>query len=433
MTAYSQHITPHDVQALRIDIERLAGYLARMAQIGGLPNGGCNRQALTPEDARGRAWFIEHCQQLGGEVRRDRMGNLFVRWAGREPLPPVMMGSHLDSQPTGGKYDGVYGVLSALEVMATLHDAGLTTRYPLEIAVWTNEEGARFAPAMMGSGVFAGVFDQEAMLAVTDRDGVSVAEALAISGQRGEHLCAAYPLTAALELHIEQGPVLESQGRTIGVVQGVQGMSWFDVRLRGVTTHAGPTPMVLRHDPVAVLGPLLSRLYEVVRAVDSQARVTIGEIRVSPGSRNTVPGEVMFTLDLRHPEQPVLDHLIEQVRELIARTDGQYGVHAAMTPVWHSPAVRFDAGCQAAIQRASDQLGLPSLPMVSGAGHDSVYLAGVAAVGMIFIPCADGISHNEAEAISLADMAAGANVLLHSVLQLAGPLTAFTTEVKGAE
>lgn len=424
MTGHPQLASRLSTRELRINAGRLANHLAEIAQIGGLENGGCNRQALTQEDAQGRQWFIDHCLRLGGEVRRDQMGNLFVRWAGREALPPVLMGSHLDTQPTGGKYDGVYGVLSALEVMTCLHEAGITTRYPLEIAVWTNEEGARFAPAMMGSGVFAGVFDQEAMLAVTDRHGIAVGEALASSQQRGDHLCAAYPLTAALELHIEQGPVLEAEGKTIGVVQGVQGMSWFDVSLRGVTTHAGPTPMAMRHDPVAVLGPLLGRLYETVRAVDHQARLTIGEIRVHPGSRNTVPGEVVFSVDLRHPEQPVLDHLIAQVHELIARADGQYGVQARITPVWHSPAVQFDGGCLAAIQAASDQLGLTAMPMVSGAGHDSVYLARVAPVGMIFIPCAGGISHNEAEAISLADMAAGANVLLHSVLQLAGPATA---------
>lgn len=405
--------------SLHINAARLQTRLADMAEIGQTAGGGCNRQALTAEDQRGRALFLDWCHAIGGIETRDSMGNLFVRWPGTNPqLPPVLMGSHLDTQPSGGRYDGVYGVLAALEVLNTLHDAGRQTRHPLEIAVWMNEEGARFAPAMMGSGVFAGELDQQTMHQVTDKQGISVLQALQDSHQLGHTPCAAHPIAAALELHIEQGPVLEAKDIPIGIVTGVQGMHWFDITLTGATTHAGPTPMSMRRDPVQILAPLLQQLYSMVRSMDDDARITIGDIQTRPGSRNTVPAQITFSVDLRHPEQATLDAMTDSMFNLCQMQDP--AIQITIDEIWRSPAVRYHPACIDAVTTAATQLGYPAMPIVSGAGHDSVYLSRIAPTGMIFIPCRDGISHNEQEYATPEQIAQGANVLLHSLLQLAG-------------
>ncbi|MFM2481403.1 Zn-dependent hydrolase [Celerinatantimonas sp. YJH-8] len=401
---------------LVINSSRLNQFIEQMAQIGATAAGGCNRQALTALDAQGRALFLEWCAQIGGKPRRDQMGNLFVRFEGSRPdLKPILLGSHLDTQPTGGRFDGVYGVLAALEVMMTLHQQQTVFQHPVDLAVWTNEEGARFAPAMMGSGVFAGVFEQDAMEQVTDSDGVSVSEALTQTGERGELPCQAFAFHGSLELHIEQGPVLEKAQLAIGQVTGVQGMNWFTVTLEGQSVHAGPTPMSMRIDPVQAFMKLLPKLYQLV-ADDEQARLTIGRIDTYPRAPNTVPEQVQFTVDLRHPQQEQLDQLSAQ---LIALCEfNRDGFQGRIEPLWQSNAVAFDPLCIEAVGTACEQLGYDYQPIVSGAGHDSVYLSQVGRCGMIFIPCRDGISHNEQEYASPSHVAQGANVLLHAFLQL---------------
>lgn len=402
---------------LSINQTRLVQYIAAMADIGMTSKGGSNRQALTEEDQRGRQLFLDWCHQLGGEARRDTMGNLFVRWSGSDnSLPPILMSSHLDTQPTGGHFDGVYGVLAALEVLATLHDANITTQHPLEIAVWTNEEGARFAPAMMGSGVFSGTLEQADIYQSCDKSGVTVYDALISSQQLGDTPCQPFPIFAALELHIEQGPILESKDLQIGVVTGVQGMNWFDVTITGETTHAGPTPMAMRRDPVQLSATLLNELYELAERYGEHARLTIGDIKALPGTRNTVPSQVIFSIDLRHPEQNQLEGMTADFYALCQQLAGTVSI--AVSPIWQSPAVRFHPRCIEAIEQASQRLNYRTQLMVSGAGHDSVYLSRIAPVGMIFIPCRNGVSHNEAEYASPEQLTAGANVLLHSLLNL---------------
>lgn len=403
--------------SLHINAARLQTRLADMAEIGQTAGGGCNRQALTDLDRQGRELFLNWCHAIGGSARLDQMGNLFVRWPGRhDQWPVLLMGSHLDTQPSGGKFDGVYGVLGALEVMQTLHDAGQLLDHPVEIAVWMNEEGARFAPAMMGSGVFAGALEQAAMYAVTDKQGVTVEAALQQSQQLGSHPCQTHPIAAALELHIEQGPVLEARNLPIGIVTGVQGMHWFDITLTGATTHAGPTPMAMRRDPVQALLPLLQDLYAMVLATDDQARLTIGDLNARPGSRNTVPAQVHCSIDLRHPDQTILDRMTAQMYDLMARHQGKVSIE--VQEIWRSPAVAYHPACIDAVSLAADDLGYPAMRIVSGAGHDSVYLSRIAPVSMIFIPCRDGISHNEKEYATPEHLEQGANVLLHSLLHL---------------
>ena len=402
---------------LSINQTRLVQYIAAMADIGMTTKGGSNRQALTEEDQRGRQLFLDWCHELGGAARRDTMGNLFVRWSGSDnSLPPILMSSHLDTQPTGGHFDGVYGVLAALEVIATLHDVHITTQHPLEIAVWTNEEGARFAPAMMGSGVFCGALEQADIYQSRDKSGVTVYDALVSSQQLGETPCQPFPIFAALELHIEQGPILESQELQIGVVTGVQGMNWFDVTITGETAHAGPTPMAMRRDPVLVGATLLNKLYALTERYGEHSRLTIGDIKALPGARNTVPSKLMFSVDLRHPEQLQLEAMTSDFYALCQQLTGDVSID--VSSVWCSPSVRFNTRCIEAIESASHKLNYRSLSMVSGAGHDSVYLSRVAPVGMIFIPCRKGVSHNEAEYASPEQLTAGANVLLHSLLNL---------------
>jgi len=406
--------------SLRINGERLWARLMAMAQIGATDQGGCNRQALTDLDKAGRDLFVGWCIEAGCTVSVDRMGNIFARRAGLDDsLAPVLTGSHLDTQPTGGRFDGVYGVLAGLEVIQTLNDAGLCTRAPLEVAVWTNEEGARFSPAMIGSGVWAGAFDLAYGHGRADRQGLTLGAELERIGYLGELPAQARPLAAAFEVHIEQGPILEAEHLTVGVVTGVQGIRWYDLTLTGQPVHAGPTPMTVRRDPFMGLAAILAHLYRLAEEHGPWARVTFGDIRVEPGSRNTVPERLVLAVDLRHPEQAVLDRLDTAFRAIVAEETGRLRLEADIREEWHSPAVAFDADCVAAVQDAVAQLGYSHMPMCSGAGHDSVYLARVAPTSMIFVPCKGGISHNEAEDAAPADLEAGANVLLHAMLRMA--------------
>ncbi len=411
------HTNVRQSDELRINASRLLQFISDMAQIGATANGGCNRQALTDLDRQGRELFLNWCDAIGGKPRLDSMGNLFVRFAGtNDALEPILMGSHLDTQPTGGKYDGVYGVLAALEVMTTLAASNITLPRSVEIAVWCNEEGARFSPAMSGSGVFAGKLNQSEVYRSLDDDGVSYLDALTTSSQLGIEPCKAFPFKAALELHIEQGPILEAEQQTIGVVSGVQGMNWYQVTLYGESVHAGPTPMSMRKDPVQGMAKVLGKLFSKTAEYGEAARLTVGKISTHPSSPNTVPQRVTFTLDVRHPSQVKLDQLSQEILALCQ--SHAEPLSTDIDVLWQSPAVEFDATCVGAIARAAEALELSSMPIVSGAGHDSVYLSSVGPTAMIFVPCKDGISHNEKEHTEPEQLVAGANVLLHSLIQL---------------
>lgn len=406
--------------AVRIDGERLWQRLMAMAAIGATAKGGCNRQALTDLDKQGRELFMGWCEAAGCGLRVDRMGNIFAcRQGANNALAPVITGSHLDTQPTGGKFDGVYGVLAGLEVIETLNQLNIVTQHPLEVVVWTNEEGARFSPAMVGSGVWAGAFSEAYGHAAVDKNGASIGGELERIGFLGAVEAVAGPVHAAFELHIEQGPILEQQGQQIGIVTGVQGIRWYDVTLTGQACHAGPTPMASRRDPFMALGPIVEALYTLVESHGPWARVTFGDIKAMPGARNTVPEVLVLCVDLRHPDESILAQMHGQFVELVERISVASQIHQNINQIWHSQAVAFAPQCIDAVQTAVNQLGYSHMQLVSGAGHDAVYVSRVAPTSMIFIPCAGGISHNEAENVDPADVTAGVNVLLQAMLQQA--------------
>ena len=411
-------------KVLRVNGDRLWMRLMQMAEIGATPGGGCNRQALTDADMAGRKLLSQWAEAAGCRVRVDAVGNLFIHRVGSEDtLPVVMSGSHLDTQPTGGKFDGVYGVLAGLEVIESLNDHAITTVHPLELSVWSNEEGSRFPMAMMGSAVWSGRLPLETAYALTDRAGLSVRDELQRAGLPTNVPLARQSVKASFEVHIEQGPVLEQKAKTIGVVTGVQHMSRHEVIVQGQEAHAGPTPMDMRRDPIRVLADVLPALYAAAERQGPDARLTIGFIETLPGSPNTVPGSVRFTIDIRHP-------VAQQYRAL--RDDMNRRVHAALERyelagdircLWEAPGVTFDPICVAAVRSATAALGFNSLEMVSGAGHDSCNVAAVVPTAMVFVPCAGGLSHNEAESALPGDLEAGANVLLHAMLGLALAVT----------
>jgi len=410
--------------SMRINGERLLAHLTEMAQIGATAKGGVCRVALSDEDKAGRDLFIEWCQGAGCVVTVDQMGNIFARSTGlEEDLLPVLTGSHLDSQPTGGKYDGVYGVLAALEVIKTLNDAGVKTQLPIEIVSWTNEEGARFAPGLTGSGVFSGEFDLEHTLSITDNDGYTIGEELQRIGYAGTTPVGEQKFSSAVEIHIEQGPVLEAEEKTIGVVSGVQGMRWYDLVFVGQEAHAGTTPMERRRDPAAGAARVMQRIYALNEKLAPHGRATFGDFKVEPGSRNTVPGRLIVTLDFRHPNSSILDEADREIRSIMEAECQTLGIEGLVEEIWHMPPVTFAPQCIKAVQNAADLLGYRSKVMISGAGHDAMYLSSVAPTGMIFVPCKDGLSHNELEHTEPEDLIAGGNVLLHTILDLANPKT----------
>jgi N-carbamoyl-L-amino-acid hydrolase len=404
----------------RVNGSRLWSRLMTMAEIGATTQGGCNRQALTDGDLAGRDLLSRWAEAAGCRVRVDAVGNLFLRRAGRDDrLPVVMTGSHLDTQPTGGKFDGVYGVLAGLEVIESLNDAGVVTRHPIEIGVWCNEEGCRFPMAMMGSAVWADRLPLDIAYALTDRAGLSVRAELERLGVDTHARMSRQAVKAAFEVHIEQGPVLEQRGKTIGVVTGVQHMSRHEVIVEGQEAHAGPTPMDMRRDPIRVLAEVLPALYACARERGPDARLTIGIIETSPGSPNTVPGRLRFTVDVRHPDVRVYDLLRLEIDRLVRAALQHQGLDGSVRCVWEAPGVTFDAACVDAVRSAAVELGYDMMDMVSGAGHDSCNVAAVVPTAMIFVPCAGGLSHNEAESALPADLESGANVLLGAMLALA--------------
>lgn len=407
------------VSDMRINGERLWDSLMELAEIGATARG-CRRLALTDLDRQGRDLVISWAKAAGLSVTIDKIGNVFMRREGRNPqLLPVMAGSHIDTQPTGGKYDGNYGVLAALEVIRTLNDLDIVTEAPLEVVFWTNEEGSRFVPVMMGSGVFAGVFPLEQIYAVQDSEGKTVGSELENIGYIGEQTPGDHPVGAYFEAHIEQGPILEDEEKIIGVVQGVLGIRWYDCKVTGQESHAGPTPMSLRKDALQTATRIMQQVITIAGKTP-EGRGTVGSVQVYPNSRNVVPGEVTFSVDLRNISDELVAEMDTDLKTFISDLSRQSGMEIELTEVSHYPAAPFDAECQAAIAGAADKLGYPSREIVSGAGHDAVYMSYLVPTGMIFIPCKDGISHNEAEYAAPEHVTAGANVLLQVMLQYAG-------------
>ncbi|HYS48442.1 MAG TPA: M20 family metallo-hydrolase [Xanthobacteraceae bacterium] len=402
---------------LRIDGERLWGELMETAAIGGTAKGGICRLTLTDLDRQVRDWFKARAEGLGCTVAIDDMGAMYARRAGqRADLAPIAMGSHLDTQPTGGKFDGVLGVLGALEALRTMVEAGYETFAPIEVVNWTNEEGARFTPAMIASGVYAGVFHRAWAAARRDRAGVAFGEALEAIGYRGPERCGARKLSAMFELHIEQGPILEAEGKEIGAVTGVQGMRWYEVTVTGQDAHTGATPMRLRKNALLGAARVVEEVDRIALANAPLAVGTVGSMEVKPNSPNVVPGEVFFTADLRHPELATLDAMEQTFMRAVDDICTPLGLGVAVKKIWDQPPVRFDADCVAAVRTAGKDAGYTVRDMVSGAGHDAAYVARVAPTAMIFVPCRNGVSHNEAELTSKEQCAMGAQVLLQAVL-----------------
>lgn len=403
----------------KIDAERLWGTLMETAAFGATAKGGIRRLALTEEDRRVRDWFVAACKAAGCEVAVDTMGSIRATRAGtRAGALPVACGSHLDTQPSGGKFDGILGVLAGLEVVRALNDAGVETAAPLMVIDWTNEEGSRFPPGMVASGVSAGVFEQAFALDITDRDGVRFGDALEAIGYRGTVPATDLDLAAYFELHIEQGPVLEAEGKTIGVVESAQGSRWYRITVTGRDGHAGATPMALRRDAVQGAARLITAVAAI--ALEHENAVgTVGIVEAGPGSINVVPGTARFTVDLRHPDDAILATMDRSLRGIAEELATDRGLAVEIEQIWHSPPVAFDAGCVARVREAAIAGGYSLRAMPSGAGHDACYVARRVPTGMIFIPCEDGLSHNELEAVTIADVAAGADVLMRAMIAAA--------------
>ncbi|CAI8778803.1 Zn-dependent hydrolase [Pseudomonas chlororaphis] len=405
---------------LKINGERLWASLMAMAEIGATARGGSCRLALSEDDKAGRELFARWCLEAGMSLSVDPIGNLFARRPGSDPdAAPVMMGSHLDTQPEGGRFDGVYGVLAGLEVVRRLNDLQIQTRKPLEVAVWTNEEGARFTPAMFGSAVFTGIMDLETALAVRDADGISVAEALHATGYAGTR-----PLGGAVdayfEAHIEQGPILEDNAKSIGVVSGGQAIRWLDVQVEGMAAHAGTTPMPLRKDALYGAAQMILAIETLATDFAPEGLTTVGELSIAKSSRNTIPGLLQFTVDLRHHRDSAIESMEQEVLARLGAIAEQRQLEVTISPHWISPATPFDADCVAAVQQAVDGLGYAQQSIVSGAGHDAIHLARFCPTAMVFIPCVGGLSHNEAEDVLPEDVRQGTDVLLNAVLARAG-------------
>ncbi len=409
-----------DIAQLRVNGSRLWDSLMELARIGATPKGGVCRLTLTDLDRQGRDLVTRWAREAGMTVTIDKIGNGFMRRPGRDnSLPPIMTGSHIDTQPTGGKFDGNYGVLAGLEVVRTLNDHGIETEAPIEVAFWTNEEGSRFVPVMMGSGVFAKAFTLEHAYAATDSEGKTVKGELKRIGYVGSQEPGDHPIGAYFESHIEQGPVLEDNARTIGVVTGVLGIRWYDCVVTGMEAHAGPTPMALRKDALQAAAQLMQEVVACAHRHPPHGRGTVGMVQVHPNSRNVIPGQVKFSIDLRNATDADCEAMDADIRAVADRISRETGLPIAINLVSSYPAQPFHADCVDAVARAAKALGYSHMPVVSGAGHDAVYMARLAPAGMVFIPCKDGISHNEIEDAAPADITAGCNVLMHAMLERA--------------
>ncbi|RAI00245.1 Zn-dependent hydrolase [Acuticoccus sediminis] len=405
---------------LTINPERLWDTLMDTARFGATPKGGVKRLTLSDEDKLVREWFTSACEAAGLTVAVDQMGNMFATRPGANPdALPIAVGSHLDTQPAGGKFDGILGVLGGLEAIRTLNDAGYETSRPITLINWTNEEGARYAPAMSGSGVYSGEIGYDDMMARPDRDGIRFGDELKRIGYAGAETVGARRFAAFVELHIEQGPILEAEGKTIGVVEGGQGIYWFDGTVTGRDSHAGTTPMTHRRDAMMALAEAALAV-EAIALENAPAAVgTMGEVAVLPGSRNTIPGLATFLGELRHPDGGTLTAMAEALDARIAEINARRSpVEIVLTRKWRKDPVAFDKRIVDAVRGAAEKHGYSNRPMISGAGHDAYYVADTCPTGMIFIPCWEGISHNEEESATQSDCAAGTQVILDTLLKL---------------
>jgi N-carbamoyl-L-amino-acid hydrolase len=420
-TMKSTGFEPSDSAVIRINEGRLWQSLMGMAQVGATADGGVCRVALTELDMQGRNLFLDWCSDCGLATSIDGVGNLFARREGTdETLPPVLIGSHLDSQPSGGRFDGVYGVLAGLEVLRTLNDFNITTPAAIEACVWTNEEGSRYPPAMTGSGAFAGVFGVDEILNKRDANDIRFGDALDAIGHCGDVPVGNRNVGTYLEAHIEQGPILEAEGKTIGVVTGGQAMRWYDVEVRGQEAHAGSTPMSNRRDALLSASILVQAVDQISQDFGKDARATCGYIVATPNSRNTVTGHIAMSVDLRHPDDGTLAKMDVAFFEACRKIDLEKRAQLEAEQIWYCPATRFDPDCIEKIAASAEQNGFNTREIVSGAGHDAFYLARVAPTGMIFIPCEDGVSHNPIESATREDCAAGCQVLLDVAMKRAG-------------
>jgi N-carbamoyl-L-amino-acid hydrolase len=405
---------------MRVDGKRLEASMEALGRVGATPNGGLSRLALTDEDRRGRDLLVGWMKDLGLAVTVDRMGNIVGLRRGQADLPPVLMGSHADSVPTGGRYDGQLGVLCALEVLRALDDHGVRTRHPVGMVIFTNEEGARFQPAMIGSGVMAGMIPLEDAYNARDRDGVRLVDALERIGYLGPEPCVPRPIHTYLELHIEQGPFLEEEGLQVGVVEGIVAISWSRLTLTGVQDHAGPTPMRIRHDALVAAARVVQAVRQVALDLGGDAVATVGRLDVSPNIPNAIPGRVALSIDVRDPDDAVVGRALPLIERAVREAADAEGVAAQLEHYWRVPRTPFAPAVVGAVEAAAQRLGVRHRRILSGAGHDAQYMAAICPTGMIFVPSRNGRSHCEEEFTPMADCEAGANVLLLTALDRAG-------------
>ena len=406
---------------LKVNGDRLWDSLMEMAKVGPGIAGGNNRQTLTDEDAEGRALFQSWCDGAGMTMGVDTMGNMFHRREGTDPdALPVYVGSHLDTQPTGGKYDGVLGVLAGLELVRTLNDLDIKTKHPIVVTNWTNEEGTRFAPAMLASGVFAGVHEESWANAREDAKGKTFGAELERIGWKGDEPVGARKMHAFFELHIEQGPILEAEGKDIGVVTHGQGLSWTQVTITGKDAHTGSTPMPMRRNAGLGMARVLEKVEQIALSHAPHAVGAAGHIDIYPNSRNVIPGKAVFTVDFRSPDIDVIADMVAQMKAAATQICDDMGLGVEFEVAGGFDPVTFDEGCVTAIRNAAERLGYSHMDLISGAGHDACWINRVAPTAMVMCPCVDGLSHNEAEEISKEWAVAGADVLMHAVVETAG-------------
>src|SRR5229473_3926906 len=405
---------------MRIDRQRLERSIEELGRIGETPRGGLTRLALTDEDKRGRDLMVRWMREAGLRVSVDQMGNIFGERAGSEPLPPVMMGSHADSVPTGGKYDGQLGVLCGLEVIRTLNDHAIRTRHPVTLVIFTNEEGARFQPAMIASGVMAGKIPLEDAYNARDKDGIRLVDELERIGYLGPEPCVPRPMRAYLELHIEQGPLLEEEGLPLGVVEGIVAIAWSRITLHGVQDHAGPTPMRLRHDALVAAAEIVTGVRGIARHIAGDMVATVGRLDLTPNIPNAIPGRVVLSVDFRDPQEANLDRALAMLDHVVRVAIRQEGVRAEVEHYWRVPRTPFDPEVVGVVEAAAASLGCGHRRIISGAGHDAQYMAAICPTGMIFVPSRGGRSHCEEEFTALDDIEHGANALLLACARLAG-------------
>src|SRR5512132_4295256 len=407
-------------RAPRIDRKRLEQSIQELGRIGATERGGLTRLALTDEDRRGRDLMVRWMREAGLRVSVDQMGNIFGERPGTEPLPPVMMGSHVESVPTGGKYDGQLGVLCGLEAIRALDDARIRTRHPVTLVIFTNEEGARFQPAMIASGVMAGKIPLEDAYNARDKDGLRLVDELERIGYLGPEPCVPRPLRAYLELHIEQGPFLEEEGLAVGVVEGIVAIAWSRLTIHGVQDHAGPTPMRIRHDALVAASAVVTGVRDIAREIGGELVTTVGNLTVSPNIVNAIPGKVTLSIDMRDPQDTTLDRAMPMLDRVVRDACEREGVRYELEHYWRVPRTPFDRDVVAAVERAAQATGAGYRRILSGAGHDAQYMAAIGPTGMVFVPSRGGRSHCEEEFTPIDDIEHGANTLLNAALDLAG-------------